>query len=282
MLYLNKNYIYSKVNEALEEDAPYGDITTLFTQNKCTQTTGKLWAKADGVLSGIEVARIAFELCDEDIEFVTIKNDGDTLKYGDSIAEVSGSAVGILTAERIALNFLQRMSGTATMTREFVNTVKHTNAKIVDTRKTTPLLRLFEKYAVRCGGGINHRTGLSDGILIKDNHIVAAGGIKKAIDLVKENVAHTLKIEVEIKSLDQLDEALEAKADIIMLDNFNLENMKKAVEIIDGKAITEASGGVNKSTVKAIAETGVDIISVGALTHSVVALDISLDLKAEP
>ena len=280
MLYLNKNYIYSKVSEALEEDAPYGDITTLFTQDRSSQTTGKLWVKADGVLSGIDVARIAFELCDEDIEFTPVKNDGDILKYGDSIAEISGSAIGILTAERIALNFLQRMSGTATMTREFVDVVKHTKAKIVDTRKTTPLLRLFEKYAVRCGGGINHRTGLSDGILIKDNHIVAAGGIKKAIDLARENVAHTLKIEIEIKSLGQLDEALKAKADIIMLDNFNLEDMRKAVEIIDGKSITEASGGVNKSTVKAIAETGVDIISVGALTHSVIALDISLDLQA--
>jgi nicotinate-nucleotide pyrophosphorylase (carboxylating) len=170
------------------------------------------------------------------------------------------------------------MSGIATMTRTLVDAVSHTKARIVDTRKTTPLLRMFEKYAVRCGGGINHRTGLSDGILIKDNHIIAAGGITRAVEKVRNKAPHTLKIELEIKSLAQLSEALDAGADIIMLDNFSPEDMKKAVKAAGGKALLEASGGINADTVKAVAETGVDIISVGALTHSVKALDISLDL----
>ncbi len=278
MLYLDPKYITQKVTEALMEDAPYGDITTQFTIDNDKIVTGKLWAKADGILSGIDVAKEAFRLCDSRIIFTPIKKDGDTLKYGDTIATLEGYSTPILIAERIALNFMQRMSGVATMTKKYVDLVSHTKAKIVDTRKTTPLLRMFEKYAVRCGGGFNHRTGLSDGILIKDNHIIAAGGITEAISRAKAQVAHTLKIEVEIKSLDQLKEALDAKADIIMLDNFSLEDMKEAVKRVNGIALLEASGGINETTVKAIAETGVDIISSGALTHSVKALDISLDL----
>ena len=278
MLYLDQKYITAKVQEALMEDAPYGDITTQFTIDEDKTVTGKLWAKADGVLAGIEVAREAFKLCDETIEFTPLKKDGDELKYGDTIATLKGPSMAILIAERIALNFMQRMSGIATMTNKYVKLISHTNARIVDTRKTTPLLRMFEKYAVRCGGGINHRTGLSDGILIKDNHIIASGGITQAISRAKAQAAHTLKVEVEIKSLAQLKEAMDAKADIIMLDNFSLEDMRKAVEIVDGKAQIEASGGINEETLKAIAETGVDIISSGALTHSVKSLDISLDL----
>jgi len=279
MIYLDKKYIYDKVKLALEEDAPYGDITTQFTIDTDKIVTGKLWAKADGVLSGISVAEAAFKLCDENIEFTACKKDGDFLKYGDTIAEIKGLSMPILIAERIALNFMQRMSGIATMTNKYVKIVSHTKARIVDTRKTTPLLRMFEKYAVRCGGGVNHRTGLSDGILIKDNHIIAAGGIGKAVGRAKASAAHTLKVEVEIKSLEQLKEALEAKADIIMLDNFTLEDMKKAVAIVGDSALIEASGGINEESVKEIAETGVHIISSGALTHSVKALDISLDLN---
>lgn len=278
MLYLDKKYITDKVKEALMEDAPYGDITTQFTIDEDKIITGKLWAKADGILAGIEVAREAFKLCSPDIKFTPMKNDGDELKYGDTIALLEGPSMEILIAERIALNFMQRMSGIATMTNKYVKLISHTKARIVDTRKTTPLLRMFEKYAVRCGGGINHRTGLSDGILIKDNHIIAAGGITEAITRAKNQAAHTLKVEVEIKSMEQLKEAMDAKADIIMLDNFSIEDMKKAVSIVDGKAQIEASGGINEETLKAIAETGVDIISSGALTHSVKALDISLDL----
>lgn len=278
MLYLDKKYITDKVKEALMEDAPYGDITTQFTIDEDKIVKGKLWAKANGILAGIEVAEKAFELCSEDIKFLPCKKDGEELKYGDTIAFLEGPSMEILIAERIALNFMQRMSGIATMTNKYVKLIAHTKARIVDTRKTTPLLRMFEKYAVRCGGGINHRTGLSDGILIKDNHIIAAGGITEAITRAKAQAAHTLKVEVEIKSIDQLKEAMDAKADIIMLDNFSLEDMKKAVKIVDGKAQIEASGGINEETLKAIAETGVDIISSGALTHSVKALDISLDL----
>ena len=279
MLYLDPKYITQKVTEALMEDAPYGDITTQFTVDSDAAVRGRLWAKTDGILSGINVAREAFRLCDENIVFTPIKFDGEELKYGDTIATVEGMSSPILIAERIALNFMQRMSGIATMTKKYVNLVSHTKAKIVDTRKTTPLLRMFEKYAVRCGGGTNHRTGLSDGILIKDNHIIAAGGITEAVTRAKSQAAHTLKIEVEIKSLDQLKEALDAKADIIMLDNFSLEDMREAVKKVKGKVLLEASGGINETTIKEIAETGVDIISSGALTHSVKALDISLDLE---
>ena len=278
MLYLDPKYITEKVREALLEDAPYGDITTQFTIEEDKTVRGKLWAKADGILAGINVAREAFRLCDENIIFTPCKKDGDSLKYGDTIAEIEGPSMPILIAERIALNFMQRMSGIATMTHRYASLISHTGARIVDTRKTTPLLRMFEKYAVRCGGGINHRTGLSDGILIKDNHIIASGGITEAVTRAKAKAAHTLKVEVEIKSLSQLEEALNAGADIIMLDNFNLEDMRKAVRTVAGKAQIEASGGINENTLLAIAETGVDIISSGALTHSVKSLDISLDL----
>ncbi|MBP5274719.1 MAG: carboxylating nicotinate-nucleotide diphosphorylase [Abditibacteriota bacterium] len=277
-MYLDRNYIYDKVKEALREDAPYGDITSQFTIDPETRSRGRIWSKSEGVLAGIEVAKAAFDLADPEGSVVFLKSDGDRLNYGDVICEVEGTARGILTAERIALNFLQRMSGIATMTRTLVDAVSHTKARIVDTRKTTPLLRMFEKYAVRCGGGINHRTGLSDGILIKDNHIIAAGGITRAVEKVRNKAPHTLKIELEIKSLAQLQEALDAGADIVMLDNFAPEDMKKAVNAAGGKALLEASGGINADTVRAVAETGVDIISVGALTHSVKALDISLDL----
>ena len=277
-MYLDKNYIYDKVKEALREDSPYGDITSIFTQDPAASCSGRLWAKEDFVLSGLDVARAAFDITDSSIRFTPAARDGDRLTYGSAVALIEGPAISVLTAERIALNFLQRMSGIATMTSAFVEAVSHTKARIVDTRKTTPLLRMFEKYAVRCGGGVNHRTGLSDGILIKDNHIAAAGGITAAVEAVRRQAAHTLKIEVEIKSPEQLDEALASGAHIIMLDNFSIEDMRKAVIAIDGRVLTEASGGVNLRTVKEIAETGVDIISVGALTHSVKAADISLDL----
>ncbi len=279
MLYLDKNYIYDKVKAALEEDAPYGDITSLFTQKESSWSKGRIWAKEDLVVSGMDVAQAAFDITDASCIFTPCVEDGDAVKRGETLAFVEGPSVSLLTAERIALNFLQRMSGIATMTRRYVEAVSHTRARITDTRKTTPLLRLFEKYAVRCGGGFNHRTGLSDGILIKDNHIAAAGGITCAVEAARSMAAHTLRIEVEIKSPDQLEEALASGAEIIMLDNFTTEDMKKAVAAVGGRALLEASGGINLETLKAVAETGVDIISSGALTHSVKAVDISLDLE---
>jgi len=218
-------------------------------------------------------------MLDAKIAFEPDKIDGSPVEPGDKIANVSGSARAILAAERVALNFLQRMSGIATLTRKYVDLVSHTGAKIADTRKTTPGFRRLEKYAVTVGGGVNHRFNLSDGVLIKDNHIAAAGSITAAVTAAKKAAPHLLKIECEVSTLNQLDEAIAAGADVILLDNMPLDLLRQAVELGAGRVITEASGGVNESNVAAIAETGVDIISVGALTHSVRALDISLELE---
>ena len=267
---------------ALNEDIGDGDITTECTVKDGTQASGRYIAKEDGIVCGVDIACRVFELLGGKVNFKKIKNDGDTVVKGDVIAEVSGEAKTILIGERTGLNIMQRLSGIATRTNQAVKAIEGTNAKIADTRKTTPLMRKLEKYAVRVGGGSNHRFGLSDGILIKDNHIAAAGGITKAIESAKAKAPHTIKIEVETETLDQVKEALKAKADIIMLDNMNLEQTKQAVEIINGQAITEASGNMGDKTneqLKAIAETGVDLISIGALTHSVKSLDISLKFK---
>ncbi len=264
------------IDRALEEDIGTGDITTLTTISEEAQAHGKYIAKEDGVLCGIDLARRVYAKLDDNIEFTAHKHDGDEVKKGEVIAEVKGKAVSLLTGERVGLNLMQRLSGTATRTRECVKKIEGTNAVIADTRKTTPGLRVLEKYAVRVGGGSNHRFNLADGILIKDNHIVAAGGIKNAVERARKNAPHTLKIEVEIETFEQLSEALEAKADIIMLDNMSCEDMAKAVEIVGGRAKTEASGNMGDKDLYEVAKTGVDIISIGALTHSVRSLDISL------
>ncbi len=276
MTWLDSIYLESVVKAALTEDIGSGDITTLLTIPEDARSDGLLVAKQDGKIAGQDVALSVFNALHSPVEYKVIVPDGARVSAGESIATVSGSTRGILTGERVALNLLQRMSGIATLTARYVELVSHTKAQIVDTRKTTPGLRRLEKYAVNVGGGRNHRFGLSDGILIKDNHIAGAGGIVSAVHAARSRAPHTLRIEVEVTNLEELADAIKAKADVIMLDNMPLEMMRRAVEIADGKALIEASGGINESTVKEIAETGVDLISVGALTHSPHALDISL------
>ena len=235
-------------------------------------------ARESGVLAGMPVAAMTFMIADPAISITPNLEDGQAFGEEQSLASISGPARGILAAERVALNFVQRMSGIATRTARFVELVKGTKARIVDTRKTTPGLRLLEKYAVRVGGGHNHRFGLSDGVLIKDNHIIAAGGVTTAVTAAKANAPHTLKVEVEVQTPDQLDEAIKAGADAVLLDNMSLDAIRECVRRAEGKAILEVSGGVTEESVRRIAETGVDVISVGALTHSVQAVDIALDL----
>lgn len=261
---------------ALKEDMPIGDITTDNLIDMHSESKARLIAKEKGVIAGLDVAERAFKLLDEGITFKRLVNDGDTVEYGDLIAEIEGNTRALLKAERTALNFLQRLSGIATETRKYCDRVKGLPVHIVDTRKTVPGLRLLEKYAVRTGGGKNHRFCLSDGVLIKDNHIKAAGGIRNAVEILRDRIPHTIKIEVETESLEQVREAVEAKADIIMLDNMKPDMIKEAVKIINGRALVELSGNVNLDTVRDLAETGVDIISVGKITHSVNALDISM------
>ena len=276
MLDLNLNDLIEK---ALKEDVGTGDITTLSTIPAEKTITGRFIAKESGILCGVEVVRAVFAFVDPAIKLDFFYGDGDKITKGEVIATVSGLARSILTGERLALNLLQHKSGVATRTGEAVEKVKGTHARIADTRKTTPGLRVLEKYAVKCGGGSNHRFNLADGVLIKDNHIEAAGGITAAVEMARRNIPHTLKIEVEIETFEQLEEALAAGADIIMLDNMSNEDMKKAVEIVAGRAMTEASGNMGEKDLRAVADTGVDLISIGALTHSVKALDISLKFK---
>ncbi len=276
---LSNSQIDAVLECALKEDVGTGDITTLSTVSPGTRAHGRYIAKESGVICGLEIARRTFEFLGVDAELTAYKSDGDYVEKGDVIAEVTGDALGVLTGERTGLNIMQRLSGIATATREAVRAVEGTKAKICDTRKTTPGLRALEKYAVRVGGGTNHRFNLADGVLIKDNHIVAAGGIAQAVASAKKLAPHTLKIEVEVENFEQLDEALEAGADIIMLDNMSNEDMARAVEITKGRALLEASGNMGERDLRAVAETGVDLISIGALTHSVRALDISLKFK---
>ena len=273
-------FCYDEILEnAFKEDMPNGDITTDILIDKNSISEAVYIAKEEGIIAGIEVAKRTFELLDEKIDFETKVNDGERVNSGDIIAIIKGNTGAMLKAERTALNILQRMSGIATKTREMVDAVEGYKAKIVDTRKTMPGIRILDKYAVRIGGGENHRFGLSDGVLIKDNHISACGGIKEAVKKAKENVPHTIKVEVEVESIEGVKEALEAKADIIMLDNMEHTTMTEAVNLIDGKSLVEASGNVTTEKVKEIAKTGVDIISSGALTHSVKALDISMRFR---
>lgn len=273
---IDKMYIDSTILNALKEDMPLGDITTDNTITGGSVSKARLIAKQDMVLAGIDVSERVFKLVNEDIHFNKLAEDGAKIQKGDIIAEIEGDTAAMLKAERTALNFLQRLSGIATKTALFVDKVCDLPANVVDTRKTTPGLRYLEKYAVKVGGGQNHRFCLSDGVLIKDNHIQAAGGIKNAVSKIKGYIPHTIKIEVETETMEQVAEAVEAGADIIMLDNMSLERMKEAVEFINGRALVEASGNVTLERVRSIAETGVDIISVGGLTHSVEAADISM------
>jgi nicotinate-nucleotide pyrophosphorylase (carboxylating) len=267
------------IDLALAEDIGSGDLTTLSTVPAETLATGVMTAKSPGVISGLEAAAYALWRVDPRIGFTPKVQDGDAVAVGDVVAELSGPARSILTGERIALNLLQRLSGVATITAQFVAEIAGTGATIVDTRKTTPGLRELEKAAVRHGGGHNHRFGLSDGVLIKDNHLAAIGGadrVTKAIAAARLRAPHTVRIEVEVTTLAEVEEAAAARADIIMFDNMSNEMMKEAGQIVAKRAITEASGGVRLETVRKIAETGVDLISVGALTHSAPSVDISL------
>ncbi len=279
---LPKTVIDAAIELALAEDlGASGDITTNTTVSADARAEALFVARQPGILSGISIAQAAFRAVDERVLFETLRHDGDTLAAGDSFARVEGPARALLTAERVALNFLGRMSGIATLTRRYVNAVEGTSALIADTRKTTPGLRAFEKYAVRCGGGHNHRTGLFDAIMIKDNHIVAAGSVSAAIERARGGAGHMVKIEVEVDTLDQLREVLTHKVDAVLLDNMAPETLREAVRTVKGRCLTEASGGVSLQTVRKIAETGVDLISVGALTHSAPVLDIGLDFAPQ-
>lgn len=270
------------IRRALDEDIQSGDVTTQAVIPDSVLGNGKFLVKAIGVIAGLSVTKNVFEMVDDEIGFKVLIPDGGKVKVGDIVAEVEGKASSILTAERTALNFLQRMSGIATMTNKFVEEIIHTKTKILDTRKTVPGIRLLDKEAVRLGGGKNHRIGLFDMFLIKDNHIEISGTITNAVNTCKnfqQKKNLNLKIELETKNLDEVKEALACNVDIIMLDNFTIDLTKKAVEIIGGKCLVEASGNINIENVKEVAETGVDFISVGALTHSVKALDISLEVE---
>ncbi len=264
------------LRRALEEDIGTGDVTTMATVAPGTQASAELVAKEDFVLAGISVVRRVFELLDPGTAFEGLKEDGESVKRGEVIAWIKGDAAVLLQGERVALNLLQRMCGVATLTASFVREIKGTGAVIVDTRKTTPGLRVLEKYAVRMGGGGNHRMALYDAVLIKENHVAAAGGITAAVSRARQKIPHTMKIEVEVRDREEVAEALEVGADILLLDNMSLEELSEAVEMIGDRAVTEASGGVNLETVRGIAETGVRLISVGALTHSCRAADISM------
>ncbi|RPI38016.1 MAG: carboxylating nicotinate-nucleotide diphosphorylase [Nitrospiraceae bacterium] len=265
------------LKKALEEDIGHGDITSSLIIPEESESRALYIAKGDFVLAGFPFAREVFTLLDQNTFFTTFFAEGTKVMRGDVLGEVSGKTRALLAGERVSLNILQRLSGIATLTRSFVDAVMGTGAKIIDTRKTTPCLRLMEKYAVRAGGGVNHRFGLYDGILIKDNHIEAVGSIAKAIAMAKA-VHHLAKIEVEVENLNDLREAVEAGADVIMLDNMSVNDMKEAVEIVKKRVPLEASGNVSIGNVREIAETGVDLISIGALTHSVTAADISLKI----
>ncbi|SFK11363.1 nicotinate-nucleotide pyrophosphorylase [carboxylating] [Pseudovibrio ascidiaceicola] len=263
----------------LEDFGRAGDITSQATIPANAVATGVIAARKDGVLAGIDLALSAFRQVDPTLDVSVLAQDGDKLEPGTIIARIHGPARALLEAERVALNFLSHLSGIASATNAFQRKISHTNAKVVCTRKTTPGLRSFEKYAVRCGGGMNHRFGLDDAILIKDNHIAVAGGVVPAIESARAFAGHLVRIEVEVDTLDQLKEALTAKPDVVMLDNMGPELLKQAVEINKGQAVLEASGTITLSTIQAIAEAGVDIISSGWITHSAPILDLGLDIE---
>jgi len=264
---------------ALKEDIGPGDITTDNLINPQLKGQGIITAKESLVVAGLNVAKQVFQCLDSEVEFRSEYNDGDVVKNGDTLVNVNGRLRALLTGERTALNFLQHLSGISTLVRSYMIELSDKNIRLVDTRKTTPGWRVLEKYAVRVGGAYNHRIGLYDGVLIKDNHIAAFGGIKKAIDHIRTQISHLLKIEVEVSNLDQVKEAIEAKADVIMLDNMTIKQIKEATAFIDKRAVVELSGGITKGDLKSLADTGVDIISVGALTHSARCVDISMQIS---
>jgi nicotinate-nucleotide pyrophosphorylase (carboxylating) len=282
---LETEFIFEAVNAALDEDIGRGDITSHAVVRSGARARGCFIAKQDFVLAGLEVADAVFSSLDLNLQIESAASDGDQLKAGKTFARVSGEAQTLLAAERTALNFLQRLSGIATLTRRYVEAVAGTDARIVDTRKTTPGLRMLEKYAVTAGGGHNHRLGLDDGVLIKDNHLALAGSVAEAVRRAREAVGHLHKIEVEVATLEQVREALQAGADILLLDNMTPELVGEAVKLVQEKEprdrhpLVEASGGVTLDNVRAYAEAGADLISIGALTHSAPAVDISFKLK---
>ena len=275
---LNFRLIDPLIELAFAEDIGIGDITTEATVSPLQQGLGTILTETEGVIAGLLIAHRVFEKLDPDLDFRMLVADGECVESMTPVATVEGNAKSILTGERIALNFLQRLSGTATLTAQFVAATAKYDVKIIDTRKTTAGWRVLQKYAVRVGGGHNHRFGLYDGVLIKDNHIVAAGGVVKAIEQARSAVPQTLKMEVEVETLDQVAEGQAAGADIILLDNMPVSLMKAAVGEIDEAVLTEASGGITLDQVEAVAATGVNLISVGALTHSAMPLNIRLDL----
>jgi len=275
---LNQMYVDNLIKTALLEDINYIDVTTDYLIDEDQEGAAQFLAKADGVLCGLDVALRVFELLQPDFKAEVFKKDGDVLKKGDIIAKVYGKTRTILKGERTALNLIQHMSGIATATNEAVKLVEGTKASIVDTRKTLPGMRPLQKYAVTVGGGKNHRYNLSDAAMLKDNHVDAGSGITNAVKKLKSKLGHMTKVELEVRTLDELREALSVDVDVIMLDNMSNEMMAEAVKITDGKAILEASGGITAETLRGVAETGVDIISIGALTHSVKAFDISLKI----
>ncbi|MFO1148926.1 MAG: carboxylating nicotinate-nucleotide diphosphorylase [Alsobacter sp.] len=281
-LFLNPLLIDDAVRRALEEDlGRAGDVTTLATIPAEATAVAVIAARKPGILAGLPLARAAFAAYDPAVRFTAEREDGARLEPADVAARIEGPARSILSSERVALNYLGRLSGIATLTAAYVDKVAGTPARIVCTRKTTPGLRAFEKYAVKCGGGANHRYGLDDAVLIKDNHIAVAGGVAQALRAAKASVGHLVKIEIEVDTLAQLDDVLAEGADVVLLDNMGPDLLRQAVAKVAGRMRTEASGGVNLETVRAIAETGVDMISVGALTHSASVLDLGLDIVIE-
>lgn len=276
--FLHDFIIENHVKSALEEDIGFGDITTDFLAEETDFLSGSLNTRSEGVLCGSEIFKKVFKILSDDVKIEFFFQDGDLISAGDKIASIKGPARHILTGERTALNYIQRLSGIATETKKYQKAIGEHPAQIVDTRKTTPNFRLFEKYAVKTGGGALHRFNLSDCAMIKDNHIRLAGSITNAVEKLRQNLSHAHKIEVECDTLEQVQEALDCKADIIMLDNMTVEQMKKACEMIDKKAIVEASGNVNLSSVAEIASTGVDIISSSAIVAKAPTLDLALDI----
>ncbi len=276
---LDKFYIEDHIKKALAEDIGFGDITTDYLTNENDTMSCELNSRTEGIFCGKSVFETVFKVLSDKVEINFYKNDGDKISKGDKIADIKGPAKYILLGERTALNYVQRMSGIATETNKYQKAIGNYKAKIVDTRKTTPLFRAFEKYAVKTGGGSLHRFNLSDCAMIKDNHIKYSGSITKAVEELKKNISHAHKIEVECDTKDQVKEALSCKADIIMLDNMTIEQMKDCVKLINGQAIVEASGNVNLTTVSEIASTGVDIISSSAIVAKAPTLDLGLDCK---
>lgn len=277
---LNWTEVDKILENAISEDIGDGDKTTIALFDPEAMSEAVIVARDNGVLAGIDIASAVFEKLGGTMKWTRKLSDGDSLKNGDILAQFEGTSRQILSGERIALNLIQRLSGIATSTSRYVQQVRGLDVRIVDTRKTTPGIRALEKYAVVVGGGYNHRMGLYDGIMIKDNHIMAAGSIKRAVSLTRSVYGGRYRIEVETRNLDQVAEALESGADIIMLDNMETSDMKEAVRMIGKRALVEASGGITLDTVRSVAETGVDIISVGAITHSVRSLDVSLDMES--